>query len=157
MERAINLTVNAQQRELEVNDADTLLEVLRDGLKLWSVREACGVGACGSCTVLLDGRPVSACFLLASRLDGCSVETVEGWTGDAPLHPIQQAFLENDADQCGYCTPGFIMAVKALLEECINPTDEEIRDYLSGNLCRCGSYPNIIRAVRAAVVRMSVS
>ena len=157
MERAINLTVNAQQRELEVNDADTLLEVLRDGLKLWSVREACGVGACGSCTVLLDGRPVSACFLLASRLDGCSVETVEGLTGDGSLHPIQQAFLENDAAQCGYCTPGFIMAVKALLEEYINPTDEEIRDYLSGNLCRCGSYPNIIRAVRAAVVRMSVS
>lgn len=157
MERAINLTVNSQQRELEVNDADTLLEVLRDGLKLWSVREACGVGACGSCTVLLDGRPVSACFLLASRLDGCSVETVEGLTGDGSLHPIQQAFLENDAAQCGYCTPGFIMAVKALLEEYLNPTDEEIRDYLSGNLCRCGSYPNIIRAVRAAVVRMNVS
>ena len=107
--------------------------------------------------MLLDGRPVSACFLLASRLDGCSVETVEGLPGDGSLHPIQQAFLENDAAQCGYCTPGFIMAVKALLEEYLNPTDEEIRDYLSGNLCRCGSYPNIIRAVRAAVVRMNVS
>ena len=149
MQRTINMTVNGQQRELEVNDADTLLEVLRDGLKLWSVRESCGVGACGSCTVLLDGRPVSACFLLAARLDGRTIETVEGLGSDDALHPIQQAFLENDAAQCGYCTPGFIMAAKALLEEHGDPSDDQIRDYLSGNLCRCGGYPNIMRAVRA--------
>ena len=154
MERTISMTVNGQQRELRVNDADTLLEVLRDGLKLWSVREACGVGACGSCTVLLDGRPVSACFLLAARLDGRSVETVEGLGNDDELHPIQQAFLEHDAAQCGYCTPGFIMATKALLEEHGDPTDDQIRDFLSGNLCRCGGYPNIMRAVRAAAARM---
>ena len=155
MERTITLTVNGQERELRVNDADTLLEVLRDGLKLWSVRESCGVGACGSCTVLLDGRPVSACLLLAARVDGCSVETVEGLAGDDALHPIQQAFLEHDAAQCGYCTPGFIMATKALLAEHGEPSDDRIRDYLSGNLCRCGGYPNIMRAVRAAAARMS--
>ena len=155
MQRNISLTVNGKRREFPVNDADTLLEVLRDGLKLWSVRESCGVGACGSCTVLLDGRPVSACFLLAARLDGRTVETVEGLGSDDSLHPIQQAFLEHDAAQCGYCTPGFIMAAKALLEEHDDPTDDQVRDYLCGNLCRCGGYPNIIRAVRAAAVRMS--
>lgn len=157
MERTIRMTVNGQQRELQVNDADTLLEVLRDGLKLWSVREACGVGACGSCTVLLDRRPVSACFLLAARLDGRSVETVEGLGGDGELHPIQQAFLDYDVAQCGYCTPGFIMAAKALLEENRDPSDDQIRESLSGNLCRCGGYPNIMQAVRAARSRMSGS
>ena len=155
MERSISLTVNGEQRELAVDDADTLLEVLRDGLKLWSVREACGVGACGSCTVLLDGRPVSACFLLAARLEGRTVETVEGLGAGDALHPIQQAFLEHDAAQCGYCTPGFVMAAKALLDEHGDPTDDQIREYLSGNLCRCGGYPNIMRAVRAAAARMS--
>lgn len=153
MERAVNLTVNGQPRDLRVNDADTLLEVLRDRLKLWSVREACGVGACGSCTVLLDGRPVSACFLLAARLDGSAVETVEGLGGPDDLHPLQQAFLEHDAAQCGYCTPGFLMAAKALLAERSDPTEDQIREYLSGNLCRCGGYPNIVRAVRAAAAR----
>lgn len=153
MERAVNLTVNGQPRDLRVNDADTLLEVLRDRLKLWSVREACGVGACGSCTVLLDGRPVSACFLLAARLDGSAVETVEGLGGPDDLHPLQQAFLEHDAAQCGYCTPGFLMAAKALLAERGDPTEDQIREYLSGNLCRCGGYPNIVRAVRAAAAR----
>ena len=153
MERAVSLTVNGQPRDLRVNDADTLLEVLRDRLKLWSVREACGVGACGSCTVLLDGRPVSACFLLATRLDGSAVETVEGLGGPDDLHPLQQAFLEHDAAQCGYCTPGFLMAAKALLAERSDPTEDQIREYLSGNLCRCGGYPNIVRAVRAAAAR----
>ena len=153
MERAISLTVNGKRRELQLNDADTLLEVLRDRLKLWSVRESCGVGACGSCTVLLDGRPVSACFLLASRLDGRAVETVEGLGDGDALHPIQQAFLQHDAAQCGYCTPGFIMAAKALLEEHGDPAEDQIREHLSGNLCRCGGYPNIMRAVRAAAAQ----
>lgn len=153
MERPVSLTVNGQPREIRVNDADTLLEVLRDRLKLWSVREACGVGACGSCTVLLDGRPVSACFLLAARLDGSEIETVEGLGGPEALHPLQQAFLEHDAAQCGYCTPGFLMAAKALLAERSDPTEDQIREYLSGNLCRCGGYPNIVRAVRAAAAR----
>jgi len=150
MERSLHLTVNGEDLMLEIEDADTLLEVLRDRLQLWSVREACGVGACGSCTVLLDGRPVSSCFLLATRLEGRSVETVEGLGTDHRLDPIQEAFLENDAAQCGYCTPGFIMATKALLRENPNPTDDEITGYLAGNLCRCGGYSHIMQAVRDA-------
>jgi aerobic carbon-monoxide dehydrogenase small subunit len=150
MKRTIQFTINGRTLTLEVEDADTLLEVLRDKLQLWSVREACGVGACGSCTVLLDGRPVSSCFLLATRLEGTSIETVEGLGTDQGLDPIQEAFLENDAAQCGYCTPGLIMTTKALLRENPNPTDDEIAEYLAGNLCRCGGYAHIMQAVRDA-------
>lgn len=150
MDRSVVLTVNGLAHTLEVNDADTLLEVLRDRLQLWSVREGCGVGTCGTCTVLLDGKPASSCFLLATRLDGRAIDTVEGLSHGEELHLLQEAFVEADAAQCGYCTPGFIMATKALLEEIHEPTDEEILEYLSGNLCRCGGYANIMRAVRAA-------
>ncbi len=144
------LRVNGREEHLQVEDADTLLDVLRDQLRLWSVREGCGVGACGTCTVLLDGRPVSSCFLLAARVEGRQIVTVEGLSQGGTLDPIQQAFVEQRAPQCGYCTPGFILSVKALLEENPNPTDEEIREYLVGNLCRCGGYPDIMRSVRAA-------
>ncbi len=150
MKRTILLRVNGREEHLQVEDADTLLDVLRDRLRLWSVREGCGVGACGTCTVLLDGRPVSSCFLLAARVEGRQIVTVEGLSQGGTLDPIQQAFVEQRAPQCGYCTPGFILSVKALLEENPNPTDEEIREYLAGNLCRCGGYPDIMRSVRAA-------
>jgi aerobic-type carbon monoxide dehydrogenase small subunit (CoxS/CutS family) len=150
MKRTILLRVNGREEHLQVEDADTLLDVLRDQLRLWSVREGCGVGACGTCTVLLDGRPVSSCFLLAARVEGRQIVTVEGLGQGGTLDPIQQAFIEQRAPQCGYCTPGFILSVKALLEENPNPTDEAIREYLAGNLCRCGSYPDIMRSVRAA-------
>ncbi len=150
MKRTILLRVNGREEHLQVEDADTLLDVLRDQLRLWSVREGCGVGACGTCTVLLDGRPVSSCFLLAARVEGRQIVTVEGLSQGGTLDPIQQAFVEQRAPQCGYCTPGFILSVKALLKENPNPTDEEIREYLAGNLCRCGSYPDIMRSVRAA-------
>ena len=150
MKRTILLRVNGREEHLQVEDADTLLDVLREQLRLWSVREGCGVGACGTCTVLLDGRPVSSCFLLAARVEGLQIVTVEGLSQGETLDPIQQAFIEQRAPQCGYCTPGFILSVKALLEEKPNPTDEEIREYLAGNLCRCGSYPDIMRSVRAA-------
>lgn len=153
MKRSLTITVNGALYSLEVEDADTLLEVLRERLQLWSVREACGVGACGSCTVLMDGRAVSSCLLLATRLEGRSIETVEGLGTEQDLDPIQQAFLESDAAQCGYCIPGFIMATKALLRENPNPTDAEIGDYLGGNLCRCAGYANILRAVRSAQSR----
>ena len=155
MQRSIALKVNNQNETLQVDDADTLLEVLRDRLKLWSVRESCGVGACGSCTVLLDGKPVSSCFLLAARAAGHEITTLEGLSDGAALHPIQQAFVEERALQCGYCTPGFILSVKALLEENPNPTDDEIRDYLGGNLCRCAGYAEILRAVRAACEKIT--
>lgn len=150
MKREITLTVNGREETLRIDDADTLLEVLRDGLKLWSVRESCGVGACGSCTVLLDGQPVSACFFLGARAAGHEITTLEGLGDGHPLDPIQQAFIDERALQCAYCTPGFVLSVKVLLDENPNPSDEEIREYLSGNLCRCAGYAEILRAVRAA-------
>ena len=150
MKREITLKVNERDESLTIDDADTLLDVLRDHLKLWSVRESCGVGACGSCTVLLDGRPVSSCYLLAARAAGHAVTTLEGLGNGQSLHVIQQAFVEERALQCAYCTPGFVLSVKAFLDEVPNPSDDEIRDYLAGNLCRCAGYADILRAVRAA-------
>ena len=150
MKRDLTLRINNRDETLTVDDADTLLEVLRDRFKLWSVRESCGVGACGTCTVLLDGRPVSSCFLLAVRAAGHDVLTLEGLSDGERLHIIQEAFVSERALQCAYCTPGFVLSVKALLDEISNPSDEEIREYLSGNLCRCAGYADILRAVRLA-------
>ena len=150
MKREISLRLNNRDETFTVGDADTLLEVLRDRFKLWSVRESCGVGACGTCTVLLDGRPVSACFLLAVRVAGHDVLTLEGLSEGERLHSIQEAFVAERALQCAYCTPGFVLSVKALLEEIPDPSDDEIREYLSGNLCRCAGYAEILRAVRVA-------
>jgi aerobic-type carbon monoxide dehydrogenase small subunit (CoxS/CutS family) len=150
MKREITLIVNGREQGLRIDDADTLLEVLRDGLKLWSVRESCGVGACGSCTVLLDGQPVSSCLLLAARAGGREIVTLEGLGDERSLDPIQEAFVAERALQCGYCTPGFVLSVKALLEANPDPSDDEIREYLAGNLCRCAGYAEIFCAVRAA-------
>jgi len=149
MQREITLRVNHHEEALCIDDADTLLEVLRDGLKLWSVREGCGVGACGTCTVLMDGKPVSSCFLLAARAAGHEILTVEGLGDGHSLDDIQQAFVSERALQCGFCTPGFVLSVRALLEENADPSDDEIREYLSGNLCRCAGYADILRAVRS--------
>jgi aerobic-type carbon monoxide dehydrogenase small subunit (CoxS/CutS family) len=157
VKRQIALTLNGRDETLEVDDADTLLEVLRDRFKLWSVRESCGVGACGSCTVLLDGRPVSSCFMLAGRVTGREITTLEGLADADSLHPIQTAFLEERAWQCAYCTPGFVLTVKSLLDQNPNPSDDEIREYLSGNLCRCAGYADILRAARLARDRASAS
>ncbi|HXF75276.1 MAG TPA: (2Fe-2S)-binding protein [Methylomirabilota bacterium] len=157
MKREIALTINGRREELTVDDADTLLEVLRDRFKLWSVRESCGVGACGSCTVLLDGRPVSSCFILAARVSGHEITTLEGLSDGDSLHPIQTAFVEERAWQCAYCTPGFVLTVKALLDQNPNPSDEEIREYLSGNLCRCAGYPDILRAALLARDRLGAA
>ena len=150
MKRELALTVNGRLAKLQVEDADTLLEVLRDQLKLWSVREGCGVGACGTCTVLMDGKPISSCLVLARRAEGREIVTVEGLAASGKLDVIQETFIEQRALQCGYCTPGFILSVKALLDENSTPTDDEVREYLSGNLCRCAGYGDIIRAVRVA-------
>jgi aerobic-type carbon monoxide dehydrogenase small subunit (CoxS/CutS family) len=149
MKREITLRVNGRHETVQVDDADTLLEVLRDSLKLWSVREGCGVGACGTCTVLMDGSPVSSCFLLAARVAGREIITLEGLGDGHALHPIQEAFVAERALQCAYCTPGFVLSVKALLDENANPSDDEIREYLSGNLCRCAGYADILRAIRS--------
>jgi aerobic-type carbon monoxide dehydrogenase small subunit (CoxS/CutS family) len=154
VKREIALGINGRSEALTVDDADTLLEVLRDRLKLYSVRESCGVGACGSCTVLLDGRPVSSCFLLAVRVAGREITTLEGLSEGDSLHPLQTAFLEERAWQCAYCTPGFVLTVKALLDQNPDPSDEEIREYLSGNLCRCAGYADILRAALRARDRL---
>jgi len=155
MKREITLRINDRDETLVVEDADTLLDVLRDRLQLWSVRESCGVGACGSCTVLLDGRPVSACLLLAVRSTGRAIITLEGLGDGQSLHPIQEAFVSERALQCAYCTPGFVLTVKALLDKNPNPSDDEIREYLSGNLCRCAGYADILRAVHLAREKQS--
>ena len=147
--------LNGREVKITVQDAETLLEILRDRFKLWSVRESCGVGACGTCTVLLDGRPISSCFLLALRVAGHEIVTLEGLGDGQELHPIQEAFVSQRALQCAYCTPGFVLSVKALLDEIDDPTEEEIREYLSGNLCRCAGYADILSAVWLAQKKRS--
>jgi aerobic carbon-monoxide dehydrogenase small subunit len=156
MTREITLRINGREHKSVVDDADTLLEVLRDRFKLWSVREGCGVGACGTCTVLLDGQPVSSCFLLAVRAAGHDVMTLEGLGDGGELHYIQEAFVSQRALQCAYCTPGFVLSVKAMLDEIPDPSDQEIREYLSGNLCRCAGYGDILRAVRVAQAKKNM-
>jgi aerobic-type carbon monoxide dehydrogenase small subunit (CoxS/CutS family) len=156
MKHVITTTVNDRARELAVAPNHTLLEVLRDDLGLRGAVEGCGVGVCGSCTVLVDGRPVSSCLTLATNAEGRSITTIEGLADAATgeLSPVQQAFLEQQAFQCGFCTPGMIMAVEGLLRETPDPSESEIRDYLSGNLCRCGTYSAVIAAVKSVIRRI---
>jgi aerobic carbon-monoxide dehydrogenase small subunit len=149
----VSLTVNGRPVELACPEAETLHAALRR-LHLVSVREACGLGLCGSCTVLLDGTLTSSCLVLMGAADGAQVETVESWTSTDGLHPIQQAFVDATAFQCSFCTPGFLLATKALLEENPSPSADEVRHYLAGNLCRCGSYLKIEEAVLDAAERL---
>jgi len=143
------LNVNGNKYDVKAG-ARILLDILREDLNLISTKEGCGVGMCGACTVLVDGRPFSSCHLLAEQVAGKEIITIEGLSNDGNLHPVQQAFLEHGAFQCAYCTPGFVLTTVALLNENPSPTDDEIREYLSGNLCRCGSYQNILRAVKSS-------
>lgn len=146
----IELRVNGDVHRLEVEPSRPLLEVLRDDLGLRSVREACGIGMCGTCTVLIDGRAISSCLTLVGQADGRSILTVEGLARDGNLHPVQQAYLDHAAFQCAFCTPGFILTTVAMLKEIRSPDEGTIRAYLAGNLCRCGSYRNILEAALAA-------
>ena len=145
MNVAFNL--NGEQVEVDVPPTASLLTVLRTQLGVRSVRETCGIGVCGACTALVDGEPISACLLLAPLVQGATVTTAEGLGGD---HPVLRAFADAHAFQCGFCTPGLVLTVANLLEECPQPTDEEIALALAGNLCRCGSYVKIADAVRRA-------
>jgi len=147
MKIVIITTINGQRQEAIVNPNQTLLEFLRDDLKLKGAVEGCSVGVCGSCTVLIDGKPVSSCLTLASNIEGQNVLTIEGLSQNGGIDPVQQAFLDHQAFQCGFCTTGMIMAVKGLLNEHPHPTEEQTRDYLSGNLCRCGTYKEVLAAV----------
>ena len=144
----ISTTINGSSQDLTVRPHQTLLECLRDDLSLKGSVEGCGVGVCGSCTVLVDGRPVSSCLMLATNAAGKEVTTIEGLSQNGELDPVQKAFLKHQAFQCGYCTPGMIMAVKGLLATVPHPTEAQARDYLSGNLCRCGTYAEVLAAVK---------
>ena len=141
--------VNGREMEATVRANQTLLDWLRDDLHLRGTVEGCGVGVCGSCTVLVDGRPVSSCLVLATDIEGKQVTTIEGLGHNDELDPVQHAFLEKQAFQCGYCTPGMIMATKALLSNNPHPSEEQVRDYLSGNICRCGTYAEVLAAVKS--------
>lgn len=149
MKFQISTIVNGRQIEASVKPNQTLLEWVRDDLRLRGSVEGCGVGVCGSCTVLVDGRPVSSCLMLAINAEGKQIRTIEGLGRGDQMDPVQKAFLENQAFQCGYCTPGMIMATKALLSSNPHPTEEEVRDYLSGNICRCGTYGEVLAAVKS--------
>lgn len=150
----VTTVVNGDPVEFLCETEQTLLDVLRDELHLTGSKEGCGSGDCGACSVMLDGRLVCSCLVLGAEAEGRSVETIEGMaTGDA-LHPLQQKFLEHAALQCGICTPGFLVAAKALLEKHPDPTETEVRYWLAGNLCRCTGYDKIIRAVMDAAQEM---
>jgi xanthine dehydrogenase YagT iron-sulfur-binding subunit len=147
-EDAVTLRVNWATHELRLDPRVTLLDALRDVLGLTGTKKGCDQGACGACTVLLDGRRVVSCLVLAAQCDGRQVTTIEGLSQDGELHPLQRAFIRHDAFQCGYCTSGQILSAVSLLAEGRAGSDEEIREFMSGNLCRCGAYPNIVAAIR---------
>lgn len=148
--RMINFTLNGRRVTADVKPHHNVVELLQSQFALFGARESCGQGLCGCCTVLVDGKPVSGCLYLAVFLDGAKVVTVEHLAELGKLDPVQEAFIECGAFQCGYCTPGFIMMSKALLAQHPDPDDQQIRDYLTGNLCRCAAYPEIVNAVKMA-------
>ena len=151
---AINAIVNGQPVTFLASPSQTLLDALRDELGMTGTKEGCGSGDCGACSVRVDGRLVCSCLVLAPEAEGKTIETVEGLATKGKLHPVQQQFLEHAALQCGFCTPGFLVAAKDLLERNPNPTETEIRFALAGNLCRCTGYDKIVRAVQAAAAQM---
>ena len=153
MTRVIRVVVNGTACEVEVPTYRTLLDCLRNDLGLTGSKEGCGVGVCGACTVLLDGKMISSCIALAVFADGRTVETVEGIAEDERLHPVQQAFVDAGGFQCGICTPGQVMSAKALLDANPHPSDDEIREWMVGNLCRCTGYYKILESVRTAADR----
>jgi xanthine dehydrogenase YagT iron-sulfur-binding subunit len=152
----VHLDINGREHQLAIEPRVTLLDALRDHLGLTGTKKGCDHGQCGACTVHVDGARVLACLTLAAQVEGQAITTIEGLSeAGAPLHPVQAAFLEEDAFQCGYCTPGQIMSAVACIREGHAGSDDEIREYMSGNLCRCGAYPHIVAAVREAAEAMS--
>jgi aerobic carbon-monoxide dehydrogenase small subunit len=146
----IHITVNGRDYDLQIKPWSTLLDILRDDLGLTGTKEGCNAGECGACTIIMEGKAVNACLVLAAEADGKEITTIEGLADGDKLHPIQEAFLETGGMQCGFCTPGMILATKALLDANNNPTDEEIRKGLEGNFCRCTGYTKIIESVKVA-------
>jgi carbon-monoxide dehydrogenase small subunit len=149
--KRVLLRVNGEDHEVLIKSNRTLIEVLRQDLHLTGAKEACGMGACGACTVLVNGKPVHSCITLAEEVEGKEVETIEGLAQGGKLHPLQKAFMDYHAFQCGFCTPGMIMAAKALLNRNLRPTEQEVKSAISGNLCRCTGYGNIVEAILSTV------
>jgi carbon-monoxide dehydrogenase small subunit len=150
MKKRIHVTLNGKKTELEVPAHRLLLDLLRDEIGLTGTKEGCGTGDCGACTVLLNGKPVNSCLIFSGELDGADIVTIEGLKIGPELHPVQQAFIQDGGVQCGYCTPGMLMMSKALLDENPDPSEEDIRFALCGNLCRCTGYAKIVKAVQDA-------
>lgn len=150
----VSLDVNGKTYELEIEPHELLLDVVRERLGLTGAKRSCDVEVCGACTLLVDGRPVSSCTLPAFEARGKRVETIEGLAAGGKLHPLQESFIEHGGFQCGFCTPGMILAAKALLAENSNPTDEEIKHFMHGNICRCTGYKKIIESIHAAAEKM---
>jgi len=152
--KQVGLTVNGSLYELAVQPWETLLEVIRDKVGLTGTKEGCGLGECGACTVIMDGKTVNSCLVLAVEADGKQITTIEGLADGDKLHPVQQAFVEHGGLQCGFCTPGMIMSAKALLDENPHPSEAEIRRGIAGNLCRCTGYTKIIESITSAAQNM---
>ena len=154
MKKNITLKVNGQHHSLVVDAKDLLLDVIRERIGLTGTKEGCGTGECGACTVLIDGAPLNSCLYLAVKAEGKEILTIEG-LGDPPnLHPLQQAFIENGAVQCGFCAPGMLLSAKALLDRDPDPSEREIREGIAGNICRCSGYVKIVKAVQQAAVEL---
>ena len=151
MAQSVNLKVNGEDREVEAPARRLLVDLLRYDLGLTGTKEGCSVGVCGACTVLVDGEMVASCITLAAAVEGSEITTIEGLAQDGRLHPVQQAFIDYGGFQCGICTPGQVMAAKALLDENPRPTENEVRDWMMGNLCRCTGYYKILESVVAAM------
>ncbi len=150
----VNVSVNENEIEFLCDPDETILDIIRDNLRLTGTKEGCGTGDCGACSIILDGKLVCSCLVLAAEVDGSEISTIEGMAKEKELHPLQTKFLEHAALQCGICTPGILVAAKALLENNPDPTETEVRYWLAGNLCRCTGYDKIIRAVMAAAKEM---
>ena len=148
MKKTLSFKINDSERSVEVEARTTLLDMVREQLGLTGAKLGCDIQVCGACTLLVDGKPVSACSMLAVDVDGCAIQTIEGLSQGDKLHPIQEAFMEFGALQCGYCTAGFILTAKALFDENPKPSEQEIRAYLAGNFCRCGCYQEIMQALK---------
>jgi len=148
MKKSISLKVNGMERSVEIEPRTTLLDLVREEFGLTGAKLGCDMQVCGACTLLLDRKPVSGCSFLAVDADGAEVLTIEGLGDNSALHALQEAFMEFGALQCGYCTSGFILTAKAMLDECPQPSEQQIRDYLAGNFCRCGCYQEIVQAVK---------
>jgi len=155
MKKTISLKVNGESHTLEVDAKDLLLQVLREKLNLTGTKEGCGTGECGACTVLVEGEPVNSCLYLAVRADGKSIVTIEGLAANGKLHPLQQAFIDQAAVQCGFCAPGMLLSAKALLDRNPRPTERQIREGIAGNICRCTGYVKIVKAIRQAAAVMA--